>query len=110
MKSLLRSTALLALPVFLLVGALASAAETKPQDQSAATSDQKAAYPLSTCVVSGDKLDESGKPLEYVYKEAGKPDRLVLLCCQDCVKDFTKDPVVYLKKIDDAAAAKTATK
>lgn len=68
----------------------------------------KAAYPLETCVVSGDKLEGSdmGAPVDYVYKEEGKPDRLVRFCCKGCVKDFKKDPAKYLKKIDEAVAAK----
>jgi len=67
-----------------------------------------AAYPLTTCVVSGDKLEagDMGPIIEYVHKEEGKPDRLVRLCCKGCVKDFKKDSAKFLKKIDDAAAAK----
>jgi len=61
---------------------------------------------VETCVVSGDRLGEMGKPFEYTYKEAGKPDRVILLCCKDCVKDFEKEPAKYLKKLDEAAAAK----
>jgi hypothetical protein len=68
------------------------------------------AYPLTTCVVSGDKLEdgEMGPPVNYVYKEEGKPDRLVRFCCKGCIKDFKKDPAKYLKMIDDAAAAKSS--
>ena len=66
----------------------------------------KSAYPLTTCVVSDEKLGEMGKPVEYVYKEAGKPDRVVLFCCKDCVKDFQKEPAKYLKKLDEAGATK----
>ena len=68
----------------------------------------RAEYPLDTCPVSGDKLEggEMGHPQDYVYREEGKPDRLVRLCCNDCVKDFKKDPAESLKVIDDAAAAK----
>ena len=67
----------------------------------------KSAYPLTTCVVSGDKLEgDMGGPVDYIHKEAGKPDRLVRFCCKDCVKDFKKDPPQYLKKIDAAAIAK----
>lgn len=70
----------------------------------------RADYPLDTCVVSGDKLGEMGKPFEYVYKAEGQPDRLVLFCCKGCVKDFKKDPAKYLKKLDEAAAAKAPDK
>ncbi len=55
-------------------------------------------YPLKTCVVSGEKLGEMGKP--YVFQHDGKE---VQLCCKDCLKDFQKDPAKYMKKIDDAA-------
>ncbi len=103
MKSLLRSSALLAIALLLQV-APSFAAGTS--DKSSADEKAKAAYPLTTCVVSGDKLTEMGKPVEYVYKQAGQPDRLVMFCCKDCIKDFESDPAKYLKKIDEAAAAK----
>ena len=68
----------------------------------------QAAYPLTTCVVSGDKLEDGdmGPPIDYTYKQAGKPDRLVRLCCKSCIKKFEKEPAKYLKMIDDAAAGK----
>ena len=64
-------------------------------------------YPLNICVVSGDKLGEMGQPVEYVYKQAGKPDRVIQFCCKDCIKDFEKEPAKYIQKLDDAAAAKS---
>ena len=59
-------------------------------------------------MVSGDELKpgEMGPPIDYVYKQEGKPDRLVRFCCKNCIKDFKKDPAKYLQKIDDAAAKK----
>jgi hypothetical protein len=69
----------------------------------------RADYPLKSCPVSGDKFEGGetmGPPREFIYREAGKPDRLVRFCCKGCVKDFNKDPAKYLKIIDDAAAAK----
>jgi hypothetical protein len=48
-----------------------------------------------------------GKPLDFIYKQEGKPGRLVRFCCKDCIKDFIKAPAKYLKIIDDAAAAKS---
>ena len=56
-------------------------------------------YPLKTCVVSGEKLGEMGKP--YVYMHEG---REIQFCCKDCVKDFKKDPAKYVKKIEKAEA------
>ena len=67
----------------------------------------KAEYPLTTCVVSGDKLGgDMGEAIDFVHKEDGKPDRLVRFCCKDCIGDFKKEPAKYLKMIDEAAAAK----
>jgi YHS domain-containing protein len=57
-------------------------------------------YPLQTCVVSGDKLGEMGKP--YIYNYEG---REVRFCCKGCLKDFKKEPAKYLKKLDDAEKA-----
>lgn len=54
-------------------------------------------YPLTTCVVSGEKLDSMGKP--YAYDHEG---REVRFCCKNCVKDFKKEPAKYLKLLDDA--------
>ncbi|MDH3584346.1 MAG: hypothetical protein OER86_09040 [Phycisphaerae bacterium] len=62
-----------------------------------------ASYPLDTCVVSGEKLGDHGKP--YDHKHEG---RLVRFCCEACIDDFNKDPAKYLAKIDQALAAKAA--
>ena len=56
-------------------------------------------YPLTTCVVSGEKLGEMGKPVVYEYK-----DREIKFCCKDCIKDFKKDPAKYVKKLEEAEA------
>jgi len=70
---------------------------------------QKADHPTTMCVVSDEKLGGSmGDPVDYIYRVAGKPDRLVTLCCKDCVKDFNKDPERYLKLLDSAPAKKSA--
>lgn len=53
-------------------------------------------YPLTTCIVSDDKLGEMGKPVVFDYK-----GQEVKLCCKDCRKDFDKDPAKYLKKLSD---------
>jgi YHS domain-containing protein len=56
-------------------------------------------YPLQTCVVSGEKLEEMGKPYTYEYK-----DREIKFCCKDCAKDFKKEPAKYVKKLEAAEA------
>src|SRR6185369_4300248 len=93
----------------LLAGVAAFAHDEKKSDKPVASAEAKAAYPLKVCVVSDDKIDEAnsmGGPVDYFYKEKGKPDRLVIFCCKDCIKDFEKEPAKYLAKIDEAAAAK----
>ncbi len=57
-------------------------------------------YPLTTCVVSGEKLGEMGDP--YVFTHEGKE---VKLCCKSCLKKFNADPAKYLKKIEEAEKA-----
>ena len=65
----------------------------------------KAGYPLKTCAVSGEELGAGmGDAVDYVYKQAGQPDRLVRFCCEMCLPKFKKDPAKYLKQIDEAAA------
>lgn len=83
----------------LAAGVSASASDTK-------TAPAAAAYPLKVCVVSGEELEggDMGGPIDYFFKEKGKPDRLVRFCCKHCIKDFEKDPAKYLKKLDQAQA------
>ena len=57
-------------------------------------------YPLSTCVVSGDKLDAMGEP--YVYE--------IKFCCRDCVNSFLKNPKKYLVKLENARKEKSSAK
>jgi hypothetical protein len=104
MKLTTRSSALLLAGLLPLAALVATAAGSKDAKKNAGA---KTDYPLTTCVVSGDKLGgDMGGPVDYVYKEKGKPDRLVRFCCKDCIADFEKEPAKYLKKLDDAAAAK----
>lgn len=59
------------------------------------------AYPLDTCAVTGEKLGSMGKPYRHLHE--GKE---VQFCCKSCLPKFKKDPAKYLKKVEDAAAAK----
>ncbi len=59
------------------------------------------AYPLKTCVVSGEKLGGMGKPVAVTHDGTE-----VLLCCKSCMKDFKADPDKYVKMVKDAAAKK----
>jgi hypothetical protein len=68
-----------------------------PKDQDAAwLAEARAAYPLKTCLLSGEELGGMGKPADFIYRQAGQPDRLVRFCCKMCVSRFKKEPAKYL--------------
>ena len=56
-------------------------------------------YPLSVCVVSGEKLGSMGDPVTMVYE-----GRQIKFCCAGCKGDFEKEPAKYLAMIDAKAA------
>ncbi|MAX27507.1 MAG: hypothetical protein CMJ19_23675 [Phycisphaeraceae bacterium] len=58
---------------------------------------QAPTYPLTTCVVSGEKLGAMGKPIQRVIG-----NRLVEFCCPGCISKAQKDPAMYIAKIDAA--------
>lgn len=70
---------------------------------------ERASYPLDVCVTSDEKLGSMGKSPEYIYRAAGKPDRLVVFCCSGCEEDFMKEPAKYLAKIDAAKGRKAGS-
>ncbi|WP_221029704.1 hypothetical protein [Actomonas aquatica] len=74
-------------------------------DESHAAAKTDDAYPLNTCVVSGEELGSMGDPIVYMHKVDGQPDREVRFCCRMCVGRFKSDPAKYLAKLDDAAHA-----
>lgn len=78
-----------------------SEGETKPQ----ITQAQRDAYPLKTCVVTGEKIGGHGDPYEILYK-----GQLVRFCCDGCLEDFNKEPEKYMAKIAAAAKAQTPAK
>jgi YHS domain-containing protein len=69
---------------------------------------ERAAYPLTVCLTSDEKLGSMGDNAEFIYREQGKGDRLVVFCCAGCEEDFLKEPAKYLAKIDAAAKQKKA--
>ncbi len=78
---------LLFVSIVSLVGIAARADDAKPVPDK-----------LTTCPVSGDKLDgDMGKPYVFVYK-----GQEVKLCCKMCKADFDKDPEKYIAKIRKA--------
>lgn len=63
----------------------------------AVVEEQEGAYPLETCVVSGQELGSMGEPVDVVLG-----DQLVRLCCAGCEKTLLKDAATHLAKIDEA--------
>jgi YHS domain-containing protein len=88
----MKTERILAMVLTLGLGAPLWAAEEKP----ATTND----YPLTTCVVSGEKLGEMGAPVVIQYE-----GQEVRFCCKGCVKDFKADPEKYLAKLRAAKEA-----
>jgi len=54
-------------------------------------------YPLTTCVVSGEKLGGMGEPHVIVHEGT-----TVKFCCKSCLKDFNEDPAKYIAMIKEA--------
>ena len=80
--------------VMLAVVALASAGAAE------GTNAKPKHYPLTTCIVSGEKLDgDMGAPYVFTYQ-----GREIKLCCKSCLKDFNKESSKYIKKIEEAEA------
>lgn len=63
------------------------------------TTDPKAAkakpYPLKICVVTDDELKKDA--FTYVFQ-----GREIKLCCDECKKDFEKEPAKYVKILEEA--------
>lgn len=51
-------------------------------------------YPLTTCVVSGDRLGAMGSPVSINYKGTE-----IRFCCHDRVASFNDNPAKYLAKL-----------
>jgi YHS domain-containing protein len=100
MKKLKTLTAAALAISFLATPLAAMAADAKTNANTEAKSEAKPKpYPLTTCVVSGDKLGEMGKPYVFTYE-----GREIKLCCAGCKKAFDKDPAKYIKKLEAAEA------
>lgn len=83
------------LVIGLAIGVLSAVADDK---------DKKAKpYPLKTCVVSGEEINDKGDMKPHVFVHEGQE---VKLCCKSCLKDFKKDTAKYLKKIEEANKGK----
>lgn len=79
----------------------AAKAAVAVQQQSAKPYHVVAAYPLGTCVVSGEKLDA-----DAVTFQAG--GRTFMTCCKKCQAKVEKDPAPFAAKLDAAIVAQQA--
>lgn len=113
LKSIVPTSAL-ALAISLALPAVAQhdhgAKKAAPESESAVVAKARAEYPLKTCLVSDEALGSMGEAVAHVHREAGKPDRVVFVCCEGCIDDFKKEPAKYLKKVDDAKAKAKGSK
>ena len=95
MKIPIIPTALALVGAGFIVAALSGFSQ-RPASQSPATTEADPvsnSYPLTTCLVSGEKLGSMGKPVELNYQGTE-----VRFCCAMCVDQFKKDPAKYLAK------------
>ena len=88
----MKLTTTLTLIATLALGLAARAADTK-----AAESKDPKPYPLTTCLVSGEKIGGHGKPV--LLTEGGYE---IKLCCADCTKEFKQDTAKFIAKLDKA--------
>lgn len=52
-------------------------------------------YPLKTCLVTGDGLDDMDERVTTVYK-----GQTFEFCCKPCLKKFNKNPEKFLKELE----------
>ena len=80
-------------------GATSNAVPESPPPASPLSSPEAAApYPLATCIVSGESLDDHGEP--FVLEHSG---REVRFCCRSCGEGFLRNPTRFLEKLDRLA-------
>jgi len=88
--------------------ALASCASKAPSTAEATPAGKKAvskkvaknepkpkAYPLKTCLVTGDGLDDMDERVSTVYM-----GQTFEFCCKPCLKKFNKNPEKFLKELE----------
>ena len=54
-------------------------------------------YPLKTCLVTGDGLDDMDERVSTVYE-----GQTFEFCCKPCLKKFNKNPGKYVKALQKA--------
>lgn len=75
----------------------AKAQIAKTPEEKSQAAEQAKTYPLTTCLVSGDKLGGMGETIDCLYE-----GKLVRFCCKGCIKSFNKNPDKYLPELNSA--------
>ena len=87
-----------------------SAAASSTAAQSASTpkqsADQLAAYPLTTCPISGEPLGAMGESVVRTYEVSEGHQREVRFCCAGCVEKFEADLQANLTALEAQMVAK----
>jgi hypothetical protein len=94
------------IPTLLLTGLAAASLSFASFSQAADGADKgkkPKPYPLKTCVVTDEEIDDKGDMKPYAFVHEG---REVKLCCKSCLKDFKKEPAKYMAKIEAAEKKK----
>ena len=94
MKSVITTFAIAALSLVVCEAETAAATSPAAATSSATAPSTAKPYPLDTCLVSGEKLGEMGKPFEIVHE-----GQQIKFCCKNCAPKFAKDPAKYLSKL-----------
>ncbi|MAE67116.1 MAG: hypothetical protein CMJ18_22885 [Phycisphaeraceae bacterium] len=89
-----------AMPILVVVLLVLSACQGNGSNPEGGAAQASGAYPLDTCVVSGEPLDTLGEPIVIDHE-----GREVRFCCSPCIKQFKKEPDKYLALIDKAIAS-----
>ena len=73
------------------------AAATKTTSKKVAKKEASKPYPLKTCLVTGDGLDEMDERVSIVYE-----GQTFEFCCKPCLKKFNKNPGTFVKELAKA--------
>jgi YHS domain-containing protein len=75
----------------------AATAETTPAKVAKKAAPKPKPYPLETCLVTGDDLDDMDERVSTVYQ-----GQTFEFCCKPCLKKFHKNPSKYVKALAKA--------
>lgn len=75
----------------------AATAETTPAKVARKAAPKPKPYPLETCLVTGDDLDEMDERVSLVHR-----GQTFEFCCKPCVKKFRQNPDKYVRALEKA--------